>query len=399
MTDVGIFNDDFVVVHPRAGRQRRDRRGPRRATRPPPSASTARAAPSACSPRTRIYEPIIVNADEVRPRRQGRGGASPAMNTLPLASVALPTLADAVDEALAAALAGRAEPCLWCGGGPVSVAIGRLLERQGHASAAASAAASSSGVVPRHLREVRQSERRISPHRAGDRGSPARASRSAGVARVSRPSSRAGRRQLRRRRLAGLLRLVVLPAAHLHRRVGRRARRPRRHRRQRLHRASSTWSRSGDTLWQHRRRHYGDDVDLRRAVYDIRKANRLATCGLQPGERLAPALRRRVALARPPWPSCGILAERRDVAQPGSAPALGAGGRRFESARPDQHFFRAGVAQLARASAFQAEGRGFEPRLPLHSRCLLSAPLSASRPVVMSRRRAPVAQLDRAGDF
>ncbi len=28
-------------------------------------------------------------------------------------------------------------------------------------------------------------------------------------------------------------------------------------------------------------------------------------------------------------------------------------------------FFHAGVAQLARASAFQAEGRGFESRLPL----------------------------------
>ena len=29
--------------------------------------------------------------------------------------------------------------------------------------------------------------------------------------------------------------------------------------------------------------------------------------------------------------------------------------------------FNAGVAQLARASAFQAEGRGFESRLPLAS--------------------------------
>ena len=37
--------------------------------------------------------------------------------------------------------------------------------------------------------------------------------------------------------------------------------------------------------------------------------------------------------------------------------------RRFESCPPQK--FRAGVAQLARASAFQAEGRGFEPRLPL----------------------------------
>ena len=37
--------------------------------------------------------------------------------------------------------------------------------------------------------------------------------------------------------------------------------------------------------------------------------------------------------------------------------------RRFESCPPQK--FSAGVAQLARASAFQAEGRGFEPRLPL----------------------------------
>ena len=37
--------------------------------------------------------------------------------------------------------------------------------------------------------------------------------------------------------------------------------------------------------------------------------------------------------------------------------------RRFESCPPQK--ICAGVAQLARASAFQAEGRGFEPRLPL----------------------------------
>ena len=36
--------------------------------------------------------------------------------------------------------------------------------------------------------------------------------------------------------------------------------------------------------------------------------------------------------------------------------------RRFESCPPQKN---AGVAQLARASAFQAEGRGFESRLPL----------------------------------
>ena len=32
-------------------------------------------------------------------------------------------------------------------------------------------------------------------------------------------------------------------------------------------------------------------------------------------------------------------------------------------------FFQAGIAQLARASAFQAEGRGFESRFPLHFFC------------------------------
>ncbi len=41
--------------------------------------------------------------------------------------------------------------------------------------------------------------------------------------------------------------------------------------------------------------------------------------------------------------------------------------RRFESSSP--HHISAGVAQLARASAFQAEGRGFESRFPLHIFC------------------------------
>ena len=40
--------------------------------------------------------------------------------------------------------------------------------------------------------------------------------------------------------------------------------------------------------------------------------------------------------------------------------------RRFESCPPQK--VSAGVAQLARASAFQAEGRGFESRLPLIAR-------------------------------
>lgn len=43
------------------------------------------------------------------------------MNAVSLATVNMPALADVVDETLAAALAGRDEPCLWCGDGPVSV--------------------------------------------------------------------------------------------------------------------------------------------------------------------------------------------------------------------------------------------------------------------------------------
>ena len=50
--------------------------------------------------------------------------------------------------------------------------------------------------------------------------------------------------------------------------------------------------------------------------------------------------------------------------------------------------FMSGSSSVGRASAFQAEGRGFETRLPLHP--LLSVYLPS---------RAPVAQLDRAGDF
>jgi hypothetical protein len=79
----------------------------------------------------------------------------------------------------------------------------------------------------------------------------------------------------------------------------------------------------------------------------------------------------------------GEVAERSKAADCKSA---GASLRRFESCPPQSTYrefmisgqflsatrpiagcnaFKAGVAQLARASAFQAEGRGFESRLPL----------------------------------
>jgi hypothetical protein len=53
----------------------------------------------------------------------------------------------------------------------------------------------------------------------------------------------------------------------------------------------------------------------------------------------------------------------------GSNPSLSTEGRRIQRrdglGHSEQTSLLAGVAQLARASAFQAEGRGFEPRLPL----------------------------------
>ena len=59
----------------------------------------------------------------------------------------------------------------------------------------------------------------------------------------------------------------------------------------------------------------------------------------------------------------------RGVAQPGSAPALGAGGRWFESSRPD-HFsdslFKvcATKSRLFRAAKVDREGAGFGERTP-----------------------------------
>ncbi len=61
----------------------------------------------------------------------------------------------------------------------------------------------------------------------------------------------------------------------------------------------------------------------------------------------------------------------RDVAQLGSAPGLGPGGRRFESCHPDQFIIKikysyGGLAQLARASGSYPEGREFESHTRYH---------------------------------
>ncbi len=75
------------------------------------------------------------------------------MSTAPLTAIVQPTLADVIDESLAAALAGRGEPCLWCGGSETFVMradiwSGRVVSR------CVSCGTELSGVVPRELREV-----------------------------------------------------------------------------------------------------------------------------------------------------------------------------------------------------------------------------------------------------
>ena len=110
---------------------------------------------------------------------------------------------------------------------------------------------------------------------------PTVASRGAG----RRPSSRAGRRQLRRRRLAGLLRFVVflllifvavwagVRVAH----AGTDAS---------VYTGHKYVVTGGDTLWSIAAGEYGADVDLRRAIFKIREVNRLDESIVSPGDRL-----------------------------------------------------------------------------------------------------------------
>ena len=107
------------------------------------------------------------------------------------------------------------------------------------------------------------------------------ASRGAG----RRPSSRAGRRQLRRRRLAGLLRFVVflllifvavwagVRVAHASTDAS-------------VYTGHQYVVSGGDTLWSIAAHEYGADVNLRRAVYKIREANHLDASTVSPGDRL-----------------------------------------------------------------------------------------------------------------
>jgi hypothetical protein len=75
------------------------------------------------------------------------------MSIVPLAAALQPTLADTVDESLAAALADSLAPCLWCGSPAVSVSeadywSGRVVVR------CRECGSELSGTVPRRLRGV-----------------------------------------------------------------------------------------------------------------------------------------------------------------------------------------------------------------------------------------------------
>jgi nucleoid-associated protein YgaU len=100
-----------------------------------------------------------------------------------------------------------------------------------------------------------------------------------------RPNSRAVRRQLRRRRLAGLLRFTVflvlifiavwagVRVAH----AGTDAS---------VYTGHQYVVSGGDTLWSIAAQEYGTGVDLRHAVYEIRQANGLQASTVSPGARL-----------------------------------------------------------------------------------------------------------------
>lgn len=97
--------------------------------------------------------------------------------------------------------------------------------------------------------------------------------------------SRAGRRQLRRRRIAGLVRftvflLLIFIAVWAGVRVAHAGEDGS------VYTGHQYVVRAGDTLWGIAEREYGAGVDLRQAVWQIREANSLRDVAVQPGQRV-----------------------------------------------------------------------------------------------------------------
>jgi hypothetical protein len=101
----------------------------------------------------------------------------------------------------------------------------------------------------------------------------------------SRPLGRAGRRQRRRRRIAGLVRfavflLLIFVAVWAGVRVAHAGEDGR------VYLGDRYVVRAGDDLWTIAESHYGDEVDIRKAVYVIREANGMEASLVQPGADL-----------------------------------------------------------------------------------------------------------------
>ena len=104
-------------------------------------------------------------------------------------------------------------------------------------------------------------------------------------ARTAQRRSRAGRRRLRRRRLAGLLRfavflLLIFVAVWAGVRVAHAGTDAS------VYTGHQYVVHRGDTLWSIAAGEYGAQSDLRRAIYEIEQANGLTQAGLQPGSEL-----------------------------------------------------------------------------------------------------------------
>ena len=102
----------------------------------------------------------------------------------------------------------------------------------------------------------------------------------------SRSLGRAARRLRRRRRVAGLVRfavflLLIFIAVWAGVRVAHAGEDGR------VYTGDSYTVQAGDDLWTIAASHYGDAIDLRKAVYVIQEANDLDGAVLQPGEELS----------------------------------------------------------------------------------------------------------------
>jgi LysM repeat protein len=99
------------------------------------------------------------------------------------------------------------------------------------------------------------------------------------------PRSRAGRRQLRRRRLAGLIRfgvflLLIFVAVWAGVRVAHAGEDAS------VYTGHRVVVQAGDTLWNLAAREYGARANLRQAVWQIERANGLQSGAVQPGQRV-----------------------------------------------------------------------------------------------------------------